>query len=310
MGDAHAAGRDKLTLVASPEYQAFGLWVEQLVAESTGKLGTGIVPVIEYEPTIPSGYGPDRMVAVLRRSDDHDLGEFATQIAAEHPVQEFLMDDPLAVGAEFVRWEHAVALVGHLLGINPFDEPNVAEAKAVTQEVLAGTAQVPPAIADVAGVWITYAGGLGGYAEPADLDAAVSPLVTESAEGDYIAILAYLEDDDALFGPLRDAASVVSKQSGRPVCVEMGPRYLHSTGQLHKGGPNTGLFLVITARDREDTAIPGQEFSLANLYRSQAEGDLTTLALHDRRAMRCDLPSSSAEGVTMLADALKRIASS
>ena len=130
--------------------------------------------MIEYAPATPSGYGDDRMVVVLRRSDDHDLESFATQVSAEHPTMEYLLDDPLGIGAEFVRWEHAVALVGVLLGINPFDEPNVAEAKAITMEVLDGTAQVPPAIADLADVWVTYAGGFGGHPAPETLAEAVS----------------------------------------------------------------------------------------------------------------------------------------
>jgi glucose-6-phosphate isomerase len=308
MGDAYEAGRDKLTLVCSPEYRAFGLWVEQLVAESTGKEGVGLVPVIEYSPSTPSGYGEDRMVVVLRRSDDHDLESFATQVSAEQPTMEYLLDDPLGIGAEFVRWEHAVALVGVLLGINPFDEPNVAEAKATTMQVLEGEAQVPPAIADLADVWVTYAGGFGGHRAPESLAEAVSPLAAELAEGDYVAVLTYLDTNDELFGPLADAVSSLSKATGHAVCLEVGPRYLHSTGQLHKGGPNTGVFLVITARDRVDTAIPGQDFSLAHLFRSQAEGDLTTLAAHDHRVMRLDLPETSPAGVAAVARAIAEAA--
>jgi glucose-6-phosphate isomerase len=309
MGDAVEAGRDKLTLVCSPEYRAFGLWVEQLVAESTGKQGVGIVPVIEHAPTTPSGYGPDRMVVVLRRTDDHELERFITQVAAEHPTMEYLLDDPLGIGAEFVRWEHAVALVGVLLGINPFDEPNVAEAKAITTEVLDGTAMVPPAVADIADTWVTYAGGFAGHTAPTNTGEALKPVGRELEDGDYVAILAYLDEDEALISPLRDAASALSKASGHAVCVEIGPRYLHSTGQLHKGGPNQGVFLVLTARDRDDIEIPGQEFSLARLFRSQAEGDLTTLAKHERRVMRLDLPESSPEGIATVAAAIAQAAS-
>lgn len=309
MGDAHATGRDKLTLVCSPQYRAFGLWVEQLVAESTGKQGVGIVPVIEYEPAIPSGYGDDRMVVILRRSDDHELGSFATQISAEHPTMEYLLDDPLGIGAEFVRWEHAVALVGVVLGINPFDEPNVAEAKAITTDVLQGVATVPPAVTDIMDIWVAYAGGLGGHVAPATLEQAVRPLTAEIDQNGYIAILVYLDEIEEFMEPLRSAAATLSKSSGHAVCLEVGPRYLHSTGQLHKGGPNTGSFLVITARDRTDTAIPGQDFSLSRLYRSQAEGDLTTLATHDRHVMRLDMPESTPEGVQAIADAIARAAS-
>jgi glucose-6-phosphate isomerase len=304
MGDAYESGRDKLTLVTSPEYQSFGLWVEQLVAESTGKEGKGLVPVIEYAPGKPSGYGDDRMVVVLRRSNDKELESFATQVAAGQPTMEYLLDDPLGVGAEFVRWEHAVALVGVLLGINPFDEPNVSEAKATTTAVLEGTAQVPPAIADVGDTWVTYAGGFGGHPAPTTLADAVKPLSSELANGDYVAVLAYLDERDAYFGPLAEAVAALSKNTGHAVCLEVGPRYLHSTGQLHKGGPDTGVFLVITARDRTDTAIPGKDFSLAQLFRSQAEGDLTTLAAHGRRVIRLDLPETTKDGIETVARAL------
>lgn len=293
MADAHAEGRDKLTLVCSESLRPFALWVEQLVAESTGKQGIGVVPVIEYEPTVPSGYGADRMVIVMRTLDDMALSAFSTQTAAVVPLTEFVLDDPLAIGAEFVRWEYATALLGHLLGINPFDEPNVAEAKDTTSRVLAGTASVPPASTDIAGVWATYAGELAGQPKPADLTAALSPFFTSMRFGDYGAVLAYLPEEEVLLGPWRSAIARASKSTGRPICLELGPRYLHSTGQLHKGGPNTGVFLVLTARDRTDVAVPGKPFSLAQLFRAQAEGDLATLAAHDRRVMRLDVPSSS-----------------
>jgi hypothetical protein len=203
---------------------------------------------------------------------------------------EFVIDGPLDIGAEFVRWEYAIALAGHLLGINPFDEPNVAEAKRITAEVLAGTTAVPPAIADLDGVWPTYAGGLAGAGAPADLAEALAPVMAAIRPGDYLAVLGYLPYEDRYFEPLGRAAHRLSSSLGRAVCVEMGPRYLHSTGQLHKGGPDTGVFLMLTTRERTNVAVPGRDFSLAQLYRAQAEGDLVTLATHGRRVMRLDLP--------------------
>ncbi len=307
MVDAHAQGADKVTLVCSKRYRPFGLWVEQLVAESTGKMGVGLVPVIEYDPTMPTGFGSDRAVIVMRDHDDSELGSYVTQVTAQNPTLEFVLREPTEIGAEFVRWEYATALVGHLLGINPFDEPNVAEAKDATSQVLAGTAEVPRAIADLEGTWVTYAGALADQPAPASLAEALSPLATVAAEGDYLAWLAFLPDDERLFEPLRRAATSASRSTGRAVCLEMGPRYLHSTGQLHKGGPNTGVFLVITARDRTDVDIPDRPYSLAQLFRAQAEGDLVTLAAHDRRVMRVDLPDSSPATVTALAETLGAI---
>lgn len=309
IADAYEVGRDKLTLVTSPEFAPFGLWVEQLVAESLGKQGKGVVPVIEYAPTLPSGYGSDRAVVVLRLASDGPLAAWSREIAPEHPVFEITATDTLDLGAEFVRWEYAVALAGFLLGVNPFDEPNVAEAKSATNAILAGTASVPAAGADYSGSWVTWAGAAELPApRPADRSEALRGLFGGANAGDYIAILAYLPDDKSLLGPLHRAATTLSAATGLAVCVELGPRYLHSTGQLHKGGPNTGVFLLVTARDRADIQIPGEKFRLAALHRAQAEGDLTTLAAHDRRVMRIDLPTSEHGVVAALAEEIGRAA--
>ncbi|MDH4139482.1 MAG: hypothetical protein OEV43_02815 [Coriobacteriia bacterium] len=302
--DAYEQGADKVTLVCSERYRSFGVWVEQLVAESTGKNAVGLVPVIEYDVSLPTGFGSDRAVIVMREHDDSELAGYATQVAAQNALVEFALQSHLEIGAEFVRWEYATALAGHLLGINPFDEPNVAQAKETTARVLAGDAEVPRAIADVGGSWVTYAGGLTGGRAPDDIASAARRALEAAGVGDYFAWLAYLPDEDSLLEPLREAASTVSRSTGRAVCLETGPRYLHSTGQLHKGGPNTGVFTVITARDRADIAIPGQTYTLAQLFRAQAEGDLVTLAAHDRRVMRLDLPDSKPATVAALADAL------
>jgi len=307
--DAAEAGRDKLTLVTSPEFAPFGLWVEQLVAESLGKQGRGIVPVIEYAPALHNGYDTDRAVVVLRLESDDHLAAWSRDTAVEHPVFEITASDTFALGAEFVRWEYAVALAGFLLGVNPFDEPNVAEAKAATGAILDGTASVPAAGADYEGSWVTWAGASPAPTpKPAARSDALRDLFGSAGPGDYIAILAYVPDDEALLGPLHRAASTLSESSGRAVVVELGPRYLHSTGQLHKGGPNTGVFLLVTARDRADVEIPGQKFTLAALHRAQAEGDLTTLAAHSRRVMRIDLPSSDHTFVSTLAEEIGRAA--
>lgn len=303
MADAHAAGRDKLTLVCSEGLDAFGLWAEQLVAESLGKDGIGIVPVIEYGGGTASGYGADRAVVVLRFTHDTQLSAFAREAAEVRPVFEAVLADPLDLGAEFVRWEYAIALAGFLLGVNPFDEPSVTEAKQATSAILDGrSTEVPTAHADVAGTWMTFAGGLSEPEETVKSRAdALRAAVQSAAPGDYFAFLVYAPNDEARFAPLRDACSRLAWNTGHAVCLELGPRYLHSTGQLHKGGPNTGVFVMVTARDAVDIAVPGQRYGLAALHRAQAEGDLLTLARHDRRVLRVDLPASDVDSLADLA---------
>ncbi len=302
IADAYRGGHDKLTIVTSAELSAFGLWAEQLVAESLGKDGRGIVPVIEHEPRVPTGYGDDRAVVVLRLETDELLASWSRDAAPTHPVFELTAVDAYDLGAEFVRWEHAVALLGFLFDVNPFDEPSVAEAKAATSAILAGTTTPPAATLDFDGSWITFAGGLAQPSECASRVNALRHLLGSAREGDYIAVLAYVPDDGALLGPLNRAAKTVADATGRAVCVETGPRYLHSTGQLHKGGPNNGVFLLVTTRDRADIEIPGEKFRLAALFRAQAEGDLVTLDAHGRRVMRVDLPSSERGVIGALAE--------
>ncbi len=309
MVDAFESGRDKLTLVSSKRYRAFGLWIEQLVAESTGKQGKGIVPVIEDASVPVQSYGSDRAMFVLREPDDAAIASYAEEARTEGiPVFESLLDSAGAIGAEFVRWTFAIALTGHLMSVNPFDEPNVAEAKQATVEVLEGTINVPRASADLGGIWPTAAGALSELPAPENLDDAIAPLIKPLSPGNYLAILAFLPDDEALFVPLRRAAYAVSATRGVPVCVEMGPRYLHSTGQLHKGGPDTGAFLMITNREQANLEIPNRPFSLAELFRAQAEGDLVTLAGLGRRIVRLDLPGDDTTALSAVTTALTRVA--
>jgi glucose-6-phosphate isomerase len=309
--ERYEAQRDKLTIVCSPRLRSFGLWIEQLVAESLGKEGKGIVPVVEQSTSIPTGYGDDRGVVVIRYSDDEDLRTWSKAAAADTPVFELVLTDSYDIGAEFLRWEYAIALAGFLMGVNPFDEPNVTEAKNATTAILAGKATAPRASADVAGTWITYAGGLAAPdAPPADQVEALRVALSSIKEGDYVALLAYLPEDESLIMPLRIAVKRLADATGVAVCFELGPRYLHSTGQLHKGGPNNGVFLMITTRDRTDFEIPKKDFRLAPLHRAQAEGDLATLAKHGCRVMRIDLPGLSQHEIGTLADDITQAATS
>ncbi len=303
MAESWEAGQDKLTLVTTERFRPFGLWVEQLVAESLGKDGKGIVPVLETEPSDTPGYGGDRAVVVLRFGEDASLADWSREIAVDHPVFELTVTDVFDLAGEFVRWEYAVALAGVLLGVNPFDELAVTEAKTATNAILSGGAgEVPAATLDFGGTWVTYAGGLT-VPEPAPADrvSALRLVAEAAAPGDYITLLVYAPEDETRLAPLREACSHLSRATGRAVCLELGPRYLHSTGQLHKGGPDTGVFVLVTARDRVDIEIPGKHFTLSALHRAQAEGDLVTLARHGRRVVRVDLPSTNADVLAALA---------
>jgi transaldolase / glucose-6-phosphate isomerase len=279
--EAARVGRDKITIIAPPPVQSFGIWAEQLIAESTGKEGKGLVPVADEALGPPEVYGNDRLFVRLAlegatpgepgRADDawYQLAK------AGHPVVTLKLKDPLALGAEFFRWEYAIAVAGAILGINVFDQPNVQEAKDLTKQVL--SEGNPPTV----GEGIRWAGQQG-----STLDAAVQALLAQVRPGDYVALLAYIapgaEHDRALTAirlAIRDKYRVATT-------VGYGPRYLHSTGQLHKGGPNTGVFLQLVGDDPKDIPIPGQTFSFGVLKQAQALGDFQALRNHGRRVLR------------------------
>lgn len=306
VGDALADGHDKLTIVTSGALSTFGLWVEQLVAESLGKEGTGVVPVVELSETMPRGYGPDRAVVVLRLRDDARLAEWVPRLAEHGPVLELVLRDGYDLGAEFVRWEHAVALLGPLLGVNPFGQPNVAAAKEATAAVLAGELAAPEANVTLEqGGLVTFAGGLPRPTrDPVSIATALGHALEAVRPGDFLGVLAYLPNDDELLAPLRAAVVQVSGTLGAAITLEVGPRYLHSTGQLHKGGRDNGVFVLLTTRDHADVPVPGQPWGLRQLHRAQAEGDLSTLVTARRRVLRIDLPDASAEGVQAFSEAL------
>jgi transaldolase / glucose-6-phosphate isomerase len=256
---AARAGRDKLTLVLPARFAAFGSWIEQLVAESTGKDGLGIIPVVG-EPVGPADvYGADRLFISY---GDHDGLHV---LAGEgHPVIWLDMNEPADLGAEVFRWEAATALVGALLGINPFDQPDVEAAKQAARRALdAGGGEVEP--------------------EPA------GPLLDSAKPGDYIALLAYADPESPVVEELEDLRIDLRDRTQLAVTLGIGPRYLHSTGQLHKGGPDTGVFLQVVVPDDVDLEIPGQDFTFGALKAAQAAGDLDTLKECGRRAARVEL---------------------
>jgi len=256
MAAAHGAGRDKLVLVLPDEVAGFGLWIEQLVAESTGKHGVGILPVLAADLDDVDGWGDDRLVVVL---GEHPAAEDV--VRAGHPVVQLAWSGPEQLAGEVVRWEVATAIAGALLGINPFDQPDVQSAKTATDRVLA-SGEEPPPVGDAAEV-------LAGV-----------------AAGDYLALLGFVTPDGDDEKALHAAAARLRDRYGVPVTVGIGPRYLHSTGQLHKGGPNTGRFLVVVGDAAEDVDIPGRDYTFGRLERAQAAGDLAALHAAGRRAVR------------------------
>lgn len=256
IGEGARNGRDKVTLVMPPELATFGYWAEQLLAESTGKEGRGIIPIEGEALGDPSDYGDDRLFVAI--GDHPKLDALAS---AGHPVVRLPFTDKLQLGAEFFRWEFATAVAGHILGINAFDQPNVQEAKDATNEILAGK-QVDP------------------KTDSADR------VLSSIRPGDYIAITAYVPRDDSHIEALNTVRLALRDRYRAATTVGFGPRFLHSTGQLHKGGPNTGVFLQVVEPHGPELPIPGKPYTFGHLEEAQALGDLASLRAHGRRVAR------------------------
>ncbi|MBS1818102.1 MAG: glucose-6-phosphate isomerase [Acidobacteria bacterium] len=298
MGAGAKAGRDKLTLVVPPSLEAFGLWVEQLVAESTGKQGVGVVPIAGEALGAPGSYGSDRAFVRLRPFNAPDEAARDTAFAALTGAPTLTLDfpAPASLGAEFMRWEIATAVAGVILGVNPFDEPNVQTAKDATNSLLAthkAEGRLPVAAPDrtlANGVTLT----LSRAARAALGSGAPESLLSLVSGGDYVGILAYLGPDASLAAALDRFRSGVRTRTGAATMFGYGPRYLHSTGQLHKGGANNGVFVLISDTPAQDVDIPGQPFSFGTLELAQALGDFNSLDATGRRALHVHLPRPDA----------------
>ncbi|HKX17100.1 MAG TPA: hypothetical protein VJT33_03710 [bacterium] len=291
MGELARRGRDKVTFIVSESVATLGTWLEQLLAESTGKNGTGLLPVAGEALGGPGDYGVDRLFVYVRRRGETG-GAIEDGIRAlrdaMHPIVTVEMDDTLDVGHEFFRWEIATATAGAILGINAFDQPNVQESKDITNRLLETVrrdgrlAEPPPTQTD--GPLALYADGAGG-----SLADALARFLRARRPGDYLAILAYLTESVETERTLQAVRLQVRDSTRLATTLGYGPRYLHSTGQYHKGGPPTGLFLIITADDAEDAPVPGQPYTFGVFKRAQALGDLEALRSHDRRVVRVHL---------------------
>jgi glucose-6-phosphate isomerase/transaldolase/glucose-6-phosphate isomerase len=302
IASAAAAGRDKLTLLLPRRFAAFGLWVEQLVAESTGKSGAGVLPVVGE--IAPRTYGADRaFVSVTFCGEGPDAEVEARARASAAPVLHIDVPRAADIAGEFFRWEVATAACGLLLGVNPFDEPNVQQAKDATRALLdaftsQGRLPMPEPHAVRGGLRLTLSDALSSHSGTDAWPA----LLASARPGDYVALLAYAPPgDDAFEAGLVEARSRLGEATGLATTAGYGPRYLHSTGQLHKGGPNTGLFIVLTPEPRQDLPIPGHPFSFGTLEAAQALGDFQSLSRTARRAVHVHLagrdPALLAEAV-------------
>lgn len=288
LGAAMAAlaleGRDKLTLVTSPSLASYGLWVEQMLAESLGKSGKGIIPVAQEPLLSPGSYSSDRIFVYLRLDggENAKTDALVESLSATHPVIRLELKEKYDLGGEFYRWEFATAVAGHILGVHPFDQPDVQGAKDMTDRVLeefSSTDSLPSL----------------------ENESNLRDLLRGSAPGDYLAILSYLPDTPPVNRELQALRHRITDKFAVPTTAGFGPRYLHSTGQLHKGGPNSGLYLQLTADHQSRIPISGRPYTFCTLVDAQAAGDYLALKALGRRIVRAHLGGSVEDGIQGLA---------
>jgi transaldolase/glucose-6-phosphate isomerase len=308
--------RDKLTIVSSPGLGALGAWLEQLVAESTGKDGKGVLPIDREALGHADTYGGDRLFVYVRLESAPDAAQDAAVDALEragHPIVRIGVNDPYDIGQEFFRWEFATAVAGSILGIHPFDQPDVEASKTATRKLTAEyeatgslPSETPIFVGDGISLFTDDRNAAALVIERADRTLAgyLKAHLNRLGAGDYFALLAYLQMNEAndrmlqaMRHEVRDAARVAT-------CVAFGPRFLHSTGQFYKGGPNTGVFLQITADDAVDVPVPGRRYTFGVVKAAQARGDFQVLVERKRRAIRAHLGVDVAGGLATLQQAM------
>jgi transaldolase/glucose-6-phosphate isomerase len=320
MGTAATLGRDKITLFTSPGIADLGAWLEQLIAESTGKLGKGIIPVDRETLGAPEAYGNDRIFAYLRLEGAPDATQDDKVSALEkagHPVVRVAISDIYNLGQEFFRWEIATAVAGSILGINAFNQPDVEASKIVTRELTSAyesTGSLPaetPVVEEAGLKLFTDDKNAADLAKAAGSDRSLKNYLrahlARLGAADYFAVLAYVEmnaEHEALLQTLR---MTVRDRKRVATCLGFGPRFLHSTGQAYKGGPNSGVFLQITCDDAHDLPVPGQKYTFGVVKAAQARGDFRVLADRQRRALRVHLGSAVKAGLTKLAELIQQI---
>lgn len=313
LGVAANQGRGKLTIIASPKIFDLGAWLEQLIAESTGKSGKGIIPVDRERLAAPDAYGKDRVFAYLRLSTAPDKSqESAVEalIKSGQPVVRITLSSTYTLGQEFFRWEIATAVAGAIIGINAFNQPDVEASKAETRKLTSEyeqTGKLPPEFPFFQGEGIKL------YADPkntsalkggATLSGFLKKHLARAQSGDYFALLGYLPMNGPNEEALQSIRHEVRDKTKLATVLGFGPRFLHSTGQAYKGGPNSGVFLQITCDDASDLLVPGQKYTFGVVKAAQARGDFAVLAERGRRAMRVHLGKDVAAGLATLASAV------
>lgn len=317
LGAAYNHGRDKVTIIASPGIYDLGAWLEQLLAESTGKNGKGLIPVDRESLASPEAYGDDRLFIYLRLESDANASLDASVAAlgdADQPVVRISVTDVYNLGQEFFRWEIATAVAGSIIGINPFDQPDVEASKVATKKLTEeyernGSLPAETPIFEGEGVKLfadeRNAKDLNSSVTDSSLSGYVKAHLDRLQTGDYFALLAYLEMNDAHEAALQSARHAVRDRKRVATCLGFGPRFLHSTGQAYKGGPNTGVFLQITCDDAADLPVPGQKYTFGIVKAAQARGDFEVLAERGRRALRVHLGAEVSAGLAKLKAAIK-----
>jgi len=319
LGTAARTGRDKVTILTSEGLSALGAWLEQLLAESTGKQGKGIVPVDREQPGTPDVYGNDRVFAYVRLSSDPDTAQEAQVAALEkagHPVVRITVPDVYDLGQEFFRWEIATAVAGSIIGINPFNQPDVEASKIATRNLTTeyektGSLPSESPILDESGAKLfTDSKNAEALAQVVgtgkSLEAYLRAHINRASAGDYFALLAYIQMNAEHEKQLQELRHALRDKKEVATCLEFGPRFLHSTGQAYKGGPNSGVILQITCDDAADLPVPDQKYTFGVVKAAQARGDFQVLAERGRRALRVHLGKDLASGLAKLSAAFHK----
>jgi len=319
LGTAANSGRDKVTIITSPAIADLGAWLEQLIAESTGKIGKGIIPVDRETIGVPDVYGNDRVFAYVRleSAPDKDQDEKVAAIEkAGHPVVRISMPDIYHLGAEFFRWEIATAVAGAIIGINAFNQPDVEASKIATRALTSeyeksGSLPSEKPILEDSGVKLfTDEKNAAALAQAAGNDKSLLGYLKAHLgrikAGDYFAVLGYIQMNAEHEANLQAMRHVVRNKKHVATCLGFGPRFLHSTGQAYKGGPNSGVFLQITCDDSVELPVPGQKYTFGIVKAAQARGDFQVLAERGRRALRVHLGSNLKAGLATLQAAVEK----
>jgi hypothetical protein len=318
LGSAAKAGRDKVTIIASPGIHDLGAWLEQLLAESTGKQGKGIIPVDREMIATPELYGNDRVFAYLRLESAADAQQDAKVAALEkggQPVIRISLTDTYDLGQEFFRWEIATAVAGSILGINAFNQPDVEASKIVTRNLTTEyekNGSLPgekPILEDKGVKLFTDAKNAAELGKAAGFEKSLAAYLkahfSRIKAGDYFALLGYIEMNEGHEQQLQAIRHAVRDQKHVATCLGFGPRFLHSTGQAYKGGPNSGVFLQLTCDDAKDLPVPGQKYTFGVVKAAQARGDFQVLVERGRRALRVHLGTDLEAGLRTLQAAVK-----